>query len=258
MKSFEILASGVFPQNKLKIIHTKRTVCYDEKTTALIEKHWKDEIYKAYKKNKLLFNGPIYRLEKFEKKGSSLIVYVSATNFKELMGTNFYHPELAEVYGKSYLSNAIALCTFLETADEYFVFVKRSTKVYFGEGLWHLIAGQFSIEKNETRTLSVLEVLYKELLEEGSLVKVDIESCVCLGLIRDKIHFKPELVFYTKIHLSAKDVAEKINTAHDGYEHEEVTFIKKSDLDSFMKSGKFTSIAQGNYYLYKTEYIKNE
>jgi len=258
MKPFEILASGVFPRDKLKIVHTKRTLSYNENTTALIEMLWKDEMQEAQKKNKLLFNGPIYRLEKYEEKGSSLIVYVSATNFMELMGTNFYHPELANLYGKSYLSNAIALCTFLETADEYFVFVKRSANIYFGEGLWHLIAGQFSIEKNETRTLSVFEVLYKELFEEGSLLKDEIENCVCLGLIRDTIHFKPELVFYSKTSLSAKEVAEKISTAHDGYEHEEVTFIKKSELDAFMNSGKFTSIALGNYYLYKTEYLKNE
>jgi hypothetical protein len=257
MKSFEVLASGVFPKNKLKIVHTKRTISYDEKTTALIERHWKDEIQEARKKNKLLFNGPIYRLENYEIKNDLLIVYVSETNFKELMGTNFHHPELAKIYGKSYLSNAIALCTFLETCDEYFVFVKRSAKVYFGERMWHLIAGQFSIEKNETRTLSVFEILYKELFEEGSLVKDDIQNCVCLGLIRDTIHFKPELVFYTKVSLSAKEVAEKINTAHDGYEHEEVTFIKKSELDAFMNSEKFTSIALGNYYLYKTELFKN-
>ncbi|OPX24340.1 MAG: hypothetical protein B1H05_05240 [Candidatus Cloacimonas sp. 4484_140] len=257
MKTFEILASGVFPRDKLKIVHTKRTLSYDEKTTAHIEKYWKDEIQEANKKDKPLFNGPIYRLEDYEIKDNLLIVYVSETNFKELMGTNFNYPELSRVYGKSYLSNAIALCTFLETGDEYFVFVKRSAKVYFGEGLWHLIAGQFSIEKNETRTLSVFEVLYKELFEEGSLVKDDIKNCVCLGLIRDTIHFKPELVFYTKTSLSVKEVAEKINTAHDGYEHEEVTFIKKNELDAFMNSEIFTSIAQGNYELYKTELFKN-
>ncbi|MDP8227760.1 MAG: hypothetical protein P9L89_09000 [Candidatus Celaenobacter polaris] len=257
MKTFEILASGVFPKDKLKIVHTKRTLSYDEKTTALIEKHWNDEIQEAHKKNKLLFNGPIYRLENYEIKNDLLIIYVSATNFKELMGTNFYRPELAKEYGKSYLSNAIALCTFLETSDEYFVFVKRSTKVYFGEGLWHLIAGQFSIEGNKTRTLSVFEVLYKELFEEGSLAKDDIEKSVCLGLIRDTIHFKPELVFYTKTKLLAKEVEEKIKAAHDGFEHEEVALIKKSELDAFMNSEKNTSIAQGNYELYKTELFKN-
>ena len=258
MKSFEVLASGVFSRNKLKIVHTKRTISYDEKTTALIEKHWKDEIQEAHKKNKLLFNGPIYRLENYEIKNDLLIVYVSKTNFKELMGTNFHHPELARVYGKSYLSNAIALCTFIETDDEYFVFVKRSANVYFGEGLWHLIAGQFSIEKNETRTLPVFEILYKELFEEGSLKKEDIKNCVCLGLIRDTIHFKPELIFYTKTKLLANEVEEKIEAAHDRFEHEEVAFINKSELDAFMNSEKFTSIALGNYYLYKTKYLKNE
>jgi len=111
--------------------------------------HWKQELQKAQEKNKLLFNGPIYLLENYKTMGDQLIVSVSETNFKELMGTNFYHPELAEEYGKSYLSNAIALCTLLETNDENFVFVKRSSSVYFGEGLWHLIAGQFSIEKRE-------------------------------------------------------------------------------------------------------------
>jgi len=171
MKPFEILASGVFPKNKLKIIHSKRTLSYNKKTTALIDMHWKQELQKAQEKNKLLFNGPIYLLENYKTMGDQLIVSVSETNFKELMGINFYHPELAEEYGKSYLSNAIALCTLLETNDENFVFVKRSASVYFGEGLWHLIAGQFSIEKRETRTLSVFEVLYKELFEEGSLVK---------------------------------------------------------------------------------------
>jgi len=37
-----------------------------------------------------------------------------------------------------------------------------------------------------------------------------------------------------------------------------VTLIKKSELDAFMNGNKFTSIAQGNYELYKTELTKNE
>ncbi|MCD6329213.1 MAG: hypothetical protein J7M10_02485 [Candidatus Cloacimonetes bacterium] len=253
MKPFEILASGVFPNTKLNILHTKRTLSYDKKISALIEKHWKQELKEAQKKNKLLFNGPIYRLENYEIKDDQLNVYVSETNFKELMGTNFYHPELADEYGKSSLSNAIALCTLLETDDENFVFVKRSSNVYFGEGLWHLFAGQFSIEKKENHTLSVFEVLYKELFEEGALTKDNIAHCVCLGLIRDSIYFKPELVFYTKTSLSAKEVSEKICTAPDGYEHEEVTIVQKSELDNFMSTENFTSIARGNYFLYKRE-----
>ncbi len=258
MKSFEILASGVFPENKLKIVHTKSTLSYDEKTSALIERHWKQELRVAKEKSKLLFNGPIYRLEDYEILENKLLVYVSETNFKQLMGTNFYHPELAEEYGKSYLSNALALSTFLETGDENFIFVKRSPNVYFGEGLWHLIAGQFSIEKNKTQTLSAFEVLYKELLEEGALIKDDIENCVCLGLIRNTVHFKPELVFYTKTSLSAKKVTEKIRTAHDGYEHEEVAIVHKSELDVFMNNEKFTSFARGNYFLYQREFVKYE
>jgi hypothetical protein len=256
MKSFEILASGVFPESKLKIVYTNNTLSYDEKTSALIDGHWKQELKVANEKNKLLFNGPIYRLENYKMSHDQLIVYVSETNFKQLMGTNFYHPELAEKYGKSYLSNALALSTFLETGDENFIFVKRSSKVYFGEGLWHLFAGQFSIEKNETHTLTVFEVLYKELLEEGALTNGDIENCVCLGLLRNAVHFKPELVFYTKTSLSAKEVTEKIRTAHDGYEHEEVTIVQKNELDAFVNNEKLTSFAQGNYYLYQREFLK--
>lgn len=256
MKSFEILASGVFPENKLNIVHKKSTLSYDAKTSALIEWHWKHELKVAKEKNKLLFNGPIYRLENYEILHDELKIYVSETNFKQLMGTNFYHPELAEEYGKSYLSNALALSTFLETGDEYFVFVKRSSNVYFGEGLWHLLAGQFSIEKKETRTLSAFEILYKELLEEGALTKKYIENCVCLGLLRNAVHFKPELVFYTKTSLSAKEVTEKIRTAHDGYEHEEVAVVQKNELDAFMNNENLTSFAQGNYYLYQREFAK--
>ncbi len=256
MKPFEILASGLFPENKLKIVHTNCTLSYDEKTSALIERHWKQELKVAKEKNKLLFNGPIYRLENYEILEDHLMVYVSETNFKQLMGTNFYHPELAAKYGISSLSNALALCTLLETIDGNFVFVKRSSNVYFGERLWHLIAGQFSIEKNETRTLSAFEVLNKELFEEGALTNGYIEICVCLGLIRDTTHFKPELVFYTKTFLSAKEVVEKIKTAHDGYEHEEVAVVPKNELDAFLNNEKLTSFAQGNYYLYQREFVK--
>jgi len=253
MKPFEILASGVFPNTKLNILHTKRTLSYDKKISALIEKHWKQELKEAQKKNKLLFNGPIYRLENYEIKDDQLNVYVSETNFKELMGTNFYHPELADEYGKSSLSNAIALCTLLETDDENFVFVKRSSNVYFGEGLWHLIAGQFSIEKNDKGALSVFEVLHKELLEEGALREENLSNCICLGLIRDTVHHKPELVFYTKTSLSSDEVEKRITHAHDGFEHDEIALVKKSELDEFMNKQTFTSIAQGNYFLYKRE-----
>jgi len=258
MNPFEVLSSGIFSRDDLKIVRTTCTLSYDDKTLGLIESNWDKELQCAHENNKLLFNGPIYRLENYEKRGPLLIVYVSHTNFKELMGTNFAHPELAEVYGTSYLSNAIALCTFLETSDGKFIFVKRSHNVYMGEGLWHLIAGQFSIENDEAHPLTAFEILFKELFEEGSLAESDIEQCLCLGLIRDAVYFKPELVFYTKTFLNSTEVVKKIESAHDGFEHDEIKVIPENELDSFFSKEKFTRIAQGNYHQYKTEFLSHE
>ncbi|HEX37307.1 MAG TPA: hypothetical protein ENG70_00350 [Candidatus Cloacimonetes bacterium] len=251
MKPFEVLASGYFPLHKLRVIPVKRTLIFDREVEALIESHWKEEMKKAQHKNKLLYNGPIYRLEDYNIEEDILEVFVSNTNFKELMGTNFFHPELAEKYGKAALSNAIALSTFLQSSNGKFIFVKRSENIYFGEGLWHLIAGQFSIESSIKDEDSAFSVLEKELHEEAGITCEQIDECLCLGLIKDTCHYKPELVFFTKVSIPAKKIETMIEHAHDDFEHEEVAVIPAGGLENFFKQYKFTSIAQGNYYLYK-------
>ncbi len=251
MKPFEVLASGYFPIHKLTIIRTERNLAFDKEVEALIESHWAEEMKKAQQKNKLLFNGPINRLENYNINDDILEVFVSQTNFKELMGTNFFHPELADTFGKSVLSNAIALSTFLQSSDEKFIFVKRSENIYFGEGLWHLIAGQFSIEPGIEGEDSAFRVLEKELHEEAGVTSEYIEQCLCLGLIRDTHYYKPELVFYTKVVLPSAEIISMIEHAHDDFEHEEVAVIPAGELERFFNQNEFTSIAQGNYYLYK-------
>jgi len=251
MKPFEVLTSGYFPIHRLKITPVERTLVYDKKVETLIDSHWEEEMIKAQQKNKLLFNGPIYRLEGHTIKNDILEVFVSNTNFKELMGTHFFYPELAEKYCTSALSNAIALSTFLQSSDEHFIFVKRSENIYFGEGLWHLIAGQFSIEPGIEGDDSAFRVLEKELHEEAGISVDHIEQCVCLGLIKSRYYHKPELVFYTQVIPTSEEVAGMIETAHDDFEHEEVAVVHANDLDTFFQQNKFTSIAQGNYYLYK-------
>lgn len=251
MKSFKVLASGYFPLHKLRITTVERTLVFEPEVEVIIESHWEKEMRDAQQKNKLLFNGPIYRLENHYIEDDILEVLVSNTNFKELMGTNFFHPELADKYGKSSLSNAIALSTFLQSSDGKFIFVKRSENIYFGEGLWHLIAGQFSIEPGTGGADSAFRVLEKELHEEAGITQDQIEQCVCLGLITSRLYHKPELVFFTKVSIPAKEIATMIEHAHDDFEHEEIALINENELENFFAQKQCTSIALGNYYLYK-------
>jgi hypothetical protein len=248
MNSFELLAVGKFSSSQLIFIPTERKDFLNEQVACAVERCWQNELEKAKKSGKLLYNGPISRLEKYSLTNDKLVLFVSQTDFKESLGTNFFNPHFAKKYGASQLANGLAVCTLLETRDNFFLFPKRSKKVYIAEGYWHLIAGQINSEDFvDGSRISAFNALFSELKEEGAIEKDKISECFCLGLVRDKIWQKPELVFYTKTILSKDEIGVVIPYAKDRFEYSEIKFVHRNNLTNFFKQEKITGIAKANF-----------
>src|SRR5437870_4063342 len=58
------------------------------------------------RKGVLLFDGPMCRLERWQADERSLRIELSPTSYKQFLGTNLAHPELAGSHGRQVLANA--------------------------------------------------------------------------------------------------------------------------------------------------------
>lgn len=252
MKKCKILASGKYSPQQCKIIITSRAQKFNKQVCESIETNWVKMKKDAVRSGKVLFNGPVFRLEKIEADAFKLVCFVSHTNFKEILGTNFRNPRFGRQFGRSQLANGLACCSLLETADNKFVFAKRSDKILIGEGKWHCVAGQFSPDIFDPNSdISPFRTIYAEFAEEINLQEEQITTCICLGLIEDPVWLKPEFIFYTRTSLSADELGRIIDNAEDSYEHTKISYIPKAELKKFFAHNQTTRISQANYQIYE-------
>src|SRR5690349_12363656 len=88
-----------------------------------------------------LFDGPMSRLERWTATPDRLELFLSTTSYKPFLGTNLYHPDLADTYGRDVLANPVGVSPALETADGFLLFGRRNASVAYYPNRIHPFAG---------------------------------------------------------------------------------------------------------------------
>src|SRR5207248_1244381 len=78
-----------------------------------------------------LFDGPMCRLESWRAAPDRLELVLSGTSYKPFLGTNLYHPDLADRYGREVLANPVGVSPALQTADGWLMMGRRNTSVAY-------------------------------------------------------------------------------------------------------------------------------
>ena len=138
-----------------------------------------------------LFDGPMCRLESWHAAPARLDISMSGTSYKPFIGTNLYHPELADRYGPSILANPIGVSPALETADGWLMMGRRNGSVAYYPNRVHPFAG--ALEPRDANDL--FGAVRRELAEELAFTTDDIADIRCTGVVEDRSIRQMELIF---------------------------------------------------------------
>jgi len=244
MNEYRIIYSGVFYQENLihHLIPGERI--YSKEAQVEIDRNW-DKINKNTDLD--LFNGRVYSLLKSELIDGNIHYYIQETDYKSFCGTNMngnFHGTKADI---------LAICSIIETSDEFVILGKRSNNVAECRNIWHVFGGNLDevISGKEPAFLAIK----KEIQEELGINENEITSIKCLGLGLNLKIKKHEFLFLTKTSLSSKCIQDCYLNAADMNEHQYLKFIHKSELSAFVKNNDFAIIGKAAVHQYITNLL---
>lgn len=219
--AFQLLAAGPWSQDDVRCTLVAEPMCRNAETERLIAEAWDKRARFARERGQLFFPGPMCGLRAWVVDGEALELRFGLTDYREFVGTNVAHPEFATRFGEAYLSNGAGVCTVIETTDAQLVLHRRSNRVFEHPGRLHFCGG--ALEPVETATGLVADpfaVMRNELWEEMDLPPAAIAEMRCLGLARDGVTLKPEVLLQTRLAISSAQI-----TATTSAEYSALVFV---------------------------------
>ncbi len=138
---------------------------------------------------------------------------LSQTSYRIFVGTNLYHPELADRFGPEVMANPVGVSTGLQTADGKLFFGVRNVSVAYYPRRTHPFAGSLEPRDN----CEIFSAARRELREELALADSDLGSLKLLGLVEDRLIRHPELIFSATTRLAERQLIAQMDQAehHD-------------------------------------------
>ena len=161
-----------------------------------------------------LFDGPVCRFESLRTYASGrLLVRLSRTSYRVLVGTNFCHPEFDDLYGRDVMANAVGVSTGLLTADGFWVMGRRNHSVAYYPGRVHPFAGSIELADR----IDLFANAERELREELGLLPPEITGTRLVGFVEDNLLRHPEAIFSARTTRTRDAVVAGLDAAeHDG------------------------------------------
>jgi hypothetical protein len=205
--AFEIVLTGRFTLEQVVVRWRPEARRRPDPTIdALIAAEWARREAEAAATGRLLFPGPLCRLDAFATAGETLRLTLGPTDYREFLGTNV--AGLATIQARhprdwrDYLADPLAVCAALVSADGWLPVMRRGEQVAEYPGFYHVVGGHPTPAHDDgVGGVSPFLALHEEIAEETGLAPGEIAELVCLGLIRNRATAKPELVFEARLAL---------------------------------------------------------
>ena len=213
MLEFELLAQGFYRADQLIISYdpTQR-IAYTPEEGAWMDAYWHEQLQQAQKRDSRLFDAPLFRFVSIQTQtAEELHLLVGDTSYKEYVTTR--HPSFARNHARQALSNALSVCSVIETSDNFILLDKRQgVDVY--EGRYHVIGGFFERYLDMTaQQPDVFAAIRREIHEETGIQANDIQEQHCLCVVYDVATPHAELCFLTRLRIPLSEVLTR--TAED-------------------------------------------
>jgi 8-oxo-dGTP pyrophosphatase MutT (NUDIX family) len=147
------------------------------------------------------------RLSGWSVENGELRVTYGLTDYRELVGTNISHPEIGARFGDEYLSNGSGVCSTIETRDGRLVLHRRNERVFEYPGKLDTCGGALEpIESPDGPVADPFAMATREIEEELGIPAAMIAEMTCLGIARDGLTLKPEMLMRTRISLDSAEI----------------------------------------------------
>jgi 8-oxo-dGTP pyrophosphatase MutT (NUDIX family) len=205
MIDFEILARGLYRPEQLVITYNPALrMPIDPMVQDWMDTLWQRKLATAREKGTPLFDTPLFRLVGVESNPyGTLHLVLGDTSYREYVTTR--EPQFFRGRNREQLSNALAVCSVIETSDGHILLDKRQgVDVYAGR--YHVIGGFFERDLDMTGRPDPFRAMRREIREETGIQADDIGGQWCLGAVYDLATPHAELCFLTRLNISLSEV----------------------------------------------------
>ena len=259
MLEFDILVRGLYRREQLDITYNPSLhIFITPSIQQWMDTLWQQKLALAREKGTRLFDSQLFRLEQATAlPDGKLLLVLSNTSYKEYVTTR--EPDFARDRNRSELSNALSVCSVVETSDGYILLDKREgVDTYVGR--YHVIGGFFerdldSTNISNTTTTTVqpdpFTAITREIREETGIQSTDIREEYCLGAVYDLTLPHCELCFLTRLNISLQEVHTRV-PEEDEIKQLHTLYITAESLRDFITThhGNISPTGEPNLLMY--------
>ncbi len=227
---FEILVRGLYRPEQVVITYDPvLRMPVDDAIQGWMDDLWQRKLAIAREKGVRLFDAPLFRLVKVETgvewwgqegrpqemqwgaagrgQASPVHLVLGDTSYKEYVTTR--EPEFFRGRGREELSNALGVCSVVETSDGYILLDRRQgVDVYAGR--YHVIGGFFERGLDMGERPDPFAAMRREIREETGMQAGDTREQFCLGVVYDLATPHGELCFLTELNIGLAEVRGRV------------------------------------------------
>jgi 8-oxo-dGTP pyrophosphatase MutT (NUDIX family) len=205
MIEFEIFSHSLYRPDKLIINYDPSLrMPINPAIQSWMNTLWQKKLVEAHEKGTPLFDTNLFRLvDATSEPDGTLHLVLGDTSYKEYVTTRV--PEFFQGRGRQELSNALAVCSVIETSDGYILLDKRQgVDVYVGR--YHVIGGFFERGLDMVGQPDPFGAVRREIREETGIQVDDMREQYCLGVVYDLSTPHGEMCFLTRLNVSLAEV----------------------------------------------------
>jgi 8-oxo-dGTP pyrophosphatase MutT (NUDIX family) len=254
MPEFEIITHGLYHPDQLAIDYdSARRMPVTTEIQAWMDGLWQQKLTQAHEQGRRLFDAPLFRfIAANAQKDGYLHLTLGDTSYKEYVTTRT--PDFAQKHARENLGNPLAVCSVVETSDNYILLDKRQgVDVYVGR--YHVIGGFFERELDMGTQPDPFAALRREIREETGIQASDIKEQYCLGVVYDLLTPHGETCFLTRLNIPLHDVLHNRTPEEDEIKQIHALQATPENLHEFIvtKHGNISATGEPNLLLYGGE-----
>jgi 8-oxo-dGTP pyrophosphatase MutT (NUDIX family) len=227
---FEILSRGLYRPEQVVITYDPvLRMPVDDAIQCWMDSLWQQKLAMAREKDVRLFDAPLFRLVGVEmgvegrgqggqlemagrgqtgrRQAPPVHLILGDTSYKEYVTTR--EPEFFWGRRREELSNALGVCSVVETSDGYILLDRRQgVDVYAGR--YHVIGGFFERGLDMGERPDPFAAMRREIREETGIQVGDMREQFCLGVVYDLATPHGELCFLTELNIGLAEVRRRV------------------------------------------------